>query len=308
MMVANPQQRPGPTEPADSRLGAGSHPVTLPRSEQFALRSRVGRAYRIFVAWPASPPPAEGFGVIYLLDANATFGTMVEAMRMQSRHPGATGVAPALIVGIGYPTEEPFDVERRTYDLTPAAKGGQPGALATGGAAEMLDFIADEVMPVIERRFTTDGARRALVGHSFGGLFVLHALFNRPALFSAYLAASPSIWWQERAILDHERRFYVRGQMTDRVPKVAIMVGELEQVAEPAFPEAGSRRAADLAARRMVDNARDMAGRLAAFGLRVQFSVLAGETHPSSLPIAINRALRLLSEPVPGGVEASEAT
>lgn len=55
--------------------------------------------------------------MIYLLDANSVFGTMVEAMRMQSRRPEKTGVVPAVIVGIGYETDAPFD-PGRYYDFT----------------------------------------------------------------------------------------------------------------------------------------------------------------------------------------------
>ncbi|CDD70721.1 putative uncharacterized protein [Sutterella sp. CAG:397] len=33
------------------------------------------------------------------------------------------------------------------------------------------------------------------MGHSFGGLFALHTMAERPELFDAWVAADPSLWW-----------------------------------------------------------------------------------------------------------------
>ncbi|MBW7460240.1 alpha/beta hydrolase, partial [Paenibacillus sepulcri] len=57
--------------------------VTIPRTVQRVMHSRDGRSeYRICVAYPGEEAPPAGFPVIYLLDANAVFGTMVETMRV----------------------------------------------------------------------------------------------------------------------------------------------------------------------------------------------------------------------------------
>jgi len=48
-------------------------------------------------------------------------------------------------------------------------------------------------------RWIRDAARCA--GHSYGGLFALHALLRRPQFFSRYAAAAPSLWWQDGFIL-----------------------------------------------------------------------------------------------------------
>ncbi len=59
----------------------------VPGTEVREMRSKGGRTYRIFVSFPQEEPPASGFPVIYLLDANSVFGTMAEALRVQSRRP-----------------------------------------------------------------------------------------------------------------------------------------------------------------------------------------------------------------------------
>lgn len=281
--------------------------VTLPATEQRELTARrSGRAYRLMIAHPAGPPPsAAGYPVIYLLDGNAAFGTMTEAVRLRSRRPEATGIASAVVVGIGYPTDEPLDLERRTYDLTPPAErhalGPRPdGSIwpETGGANEFLDVIADEMKPIIARDFAIDPDRQTLFGHSLGGLLVLHALFTRPAMFQTYVAASPSIWWNDRAILREEDAFTkaIAAKALQPAIDVLITVGGREQGLTP--PEAGGdsreMRAAWKQRNRMVDNARELASRLstlAGHGLRAALTEFEDEDHVSVIPAAISRAV-----------------
>ncbi|HYG68165.1 MAG TPA: alpha/beta hydrolase-fold protein, partial [Anaeromyxobacteraceae bacterium] len=64
----------------------------------------------------------------------------------------------------------------------------------SGGADAFLGFLEQEVVPFVEQRYRT-APLRILGGHSFGGLFALHALTERPGLFRAYVAASPTLTW-----------------------------------------------------------------------------------------------------------------
>lgn len=60
-----------------------------------------------------------------------------------------------------------------------------------GGGENFLDFITDELIPLIDGTFrTTD--YRLLAGFSAGGQFVLYTLFEKPEYFSAFIAASAS--------------------------------------------------------------------------------------------------------------------
>lgn len=285
---------------------AGWPPVHLPRSHQRDMVSRKSkRPYRIFVSRPLLPPPDAGYPVIYMLDGNAAFGTMTEAVAMQSARSEATGVAPAIVVGIGYATEVPLEAERRTLDYTPpvdrtALPTRRPDGTPwppTGGAADFLDFIEDDLKPAIACDFPADPRRQALFGHSFGGLFTLYALFTRPGSFQAYVAGSPSIWFGERAILKAERAFASDAQCGWSNLRLLIGVGSLEQSLTPREQEApeNSSRAPWIERNRMVDNAREMASRLAALPhdrLHVEYVEFAGENHGSVVPSLIGRALR----------------
>ena len=49
--------------------------------------------------------------------------------------------------------------------------------------------------PEVKRRLEGRAVTHVLMGHSFGGLFALSTMASRPALFDAWVAADPSLWW-----------------------------------------------------------------------------------------------------------------
>jgi predicted alpha/beta superfamily hydrolase len=72
----------------------------------------------------------------------------------------------------------------------------------SGGADKFRRFLRQEVVPFVEARFRT-GERRAIMGESLAGLFVVDTLLNDPTLFGDYVAISPSLWWDDRRPLAH---------------------------------------------------------------------------------------------------------
>jgi predicted alpha/beta superfamily hydrolase len=55
-------------------------------------------------------------------------------------------------------------------------------------------------MPEVKRRYRTTG-KAVIVGESLAGLFVVETLLLEPALFRGYIALSPSVWWNEGAVV-----------------------------------------------------------------------------------------------------------
>ncbi len=268
------------------------------------MRSPSGRRYELFIAHPVGEPPSPaGYPVLYLLDGNAVFGTAAEIVGLRSRRTEASGIVPSVVVAIGYPTDAPFDLDRRTHDYTPPADVAQlpprpDGAAwpAIGGADEFLDFLISTVRPAIQRMFPVDLQRQALFGHSFGGLFALHALFTQTQAFTHYIAASPSIWWYRSALRDYEAEFCRRVQAAKVDARLLVTIGDREQDltrAETATPGAAIR--AEWKARnRMVDNAHELALRmrqLRSCGLQTSFVAFEGEDHTSVIPASIARAV-----------------
>ncbi len=273
---------------------ATGSPYIVPRSEVRIMRASAGVEYRILVSRPATPPPASGYPVLYLLDGDDSFAIAATTADRLGRHAPRSGIVPGLIVAIGYP-----GASRRTYDYTPEteapARGPDGRKVSSGGAEVFRAFIADELLPAIAREFPVDADRMTLMGHSYGGLFVLDTLFRRPGLFRTYVASSPSIWFGDGEVLRQEASFIAGQRNARRKLDLVLSVGELEQP-EMQSVGAGGRIAADRRApRRMVDDCRVLARRLRTLegsGLSVHFRVLSGETHGTAPLPAIGAARR----------------
>lgn len=286
-----PAQRDAPRLPAAS-------PVTLPEARQFDFESRAGRSYRIFLAEPQGPKPEGGWPVLYLTDANSNFPVLLAAAQRQVRNQ-----LPLVIVGIGYPGDDRTEhMRRRWFDLTPPASpewvaqhAPEMAKLKPGGNDELLAFINSELKPLIESAIPIDQSQQTLFGHSFGALFALHVLFTTPKSFQTYLVASPSIWWNDGAILTEERRFLERfaGKALNR--RVLITAGSLEGIPRPlqGGNPAGSTNW------NMVDTARAMSDRLATAGLTgftAEFRLFPEEAHGSVILPAASRGVRFALE------------
>jgi predicted alpha/beta superfamily hydrolase len=268
-----------------ARAAAQWQPSALHQARQLDITSPItGQTYRIFISIPTTPPPSAGYPVIYSLDGNATFPTLALMARTILRR----GTELPVVVGIGYPGEFDYGMGRGR-DYTPPS--GADGPAKEGGADLFLDFIERELKPLIGTLAPLDPARQALYGHSYGGLCTLHALFTRPAMFQTYLAASPSIWYRERVVLGGMERFGRRVAALPSKPSLMLAVGELEQPSTANGPLQG--RDAVTAARRMVDNARELGERLQKTPTlaRVQFHLLAHEDHGSATFPAMARGL-----------------
>lgn len=264
-------------------------PVTVPAAQQRDLQSaRTGHGYRIFMAVPAVAPPPEGYPVLYVLDGNAAFPVAAFLARSAASRQEVTGHSPPLVVGIGYPGQQDFDVPARRRDYTVG-----PGTPDSGGAEAFLDFLEQEVKPLVEAAHPVDRRRQALFGHSFGGLLVTHALFTRPASFSTFLISSPSIWWQDKVVLRNLPKLL---QSPTR-PRVQISVGALED--DPPKGNYPPEVRALLAQRPMITEARQLAATLGSapgWEGRVAYHELAGEDHgPAWLP-AMSRGMQFFLE------------
>lgn len=163
------------------------------------------RHYRVYVGVPEKTVPPQGFPVFYSLDGNAMLGELTTARLQQLARQPDTPV----IVLLGYATDLRLDVDSRAFDYTPANPHitARRGRWQLGGAQGFLEMLAQQIQPAVARVVPVNPRAQTLFGHSYGGLFVLYALFNRPQLFQHYVAADPAIWEQQGIILDDAQRF-----------------------------------------------------------------------------------------------------
>lgn len=281
-------------------------PVTLAGATFTDMKLGTGdQPHRIFLYRPPRPAPPEGWPVLYMTDGNACFATAVDAQKVQMSYPSGTNVCDGVIVAIGYPTDDAYDPFRRSWDLSPPPGRTYPPFfpdtpdVKTGGGDGFLSAIEDEVKPWVERQVPIDRSRQALFGHSFGGLFVLHALFTRPHAYRRWIAASPAIYWEDAAILATEQAFLERSHVPPGI-ELHLSAGQYESETRIApfhkgRPDEAQRQARALETR-TVELARTMAERWEASpGLAgvARFEEYAGENHMSVLPVALNRAVQI---------------
>jgi predicted alpha/beta superfamily hydrolase len=75
-----------------------------------------------------------------------------------------------------------------------------------GGANNFIKSLEQDIFPHIAKNFRSN-SKRLLMGHSYSGLFVVHAFSTRPDLFDKYLAFSPILWWNNKAIVRDVEKF-----------------------------------------------------------------------------------------------------
>lgn len=135
--------------------------------------------------------PDHRYPVMYVLDGGVHLG----GLAMIQEYYNYFRLPEMIVVGIS-------NRSNRTRDLTPtevATRRGAPIA-ASGGAEQFTRFLAEELIPYIDSRYPT-APHRALIGHSYAGLFTIHTLIHHRDLFTNYIAIDPSLDWDNQHVL-----------------------------------------------------------------------------------------------------------
>lgn len=283
----------------------GDRPATLADSVQRVLRSSSGEAFRISVGYPLGLPPSAGYPLVIVLDANILFGTALEALRLMSF---AEQASPAMLLGIGYPEDDPGSIQRRRLgDFTwPTPEGAidpyhRSLGARIGGAPDFLRFVLDEACAEAAQHVPIDPGNRSIIGYSFGGGFVLGAAFADPGLFQGVASISPTLWWNDAAVPKQVPSYVQRLAALPGRRRLMLAVGALEDEPQRAPADWDDEASNALhAVARTVERTRDLASRIAVDTtghLDLSFRVFEGETHASVAPIAISHALRFLLPP-----------
>ena len=156
----------------------------------YALTSSIYERDREINVWlpPGYDDSTTAYPVLYLLDGGVTFQDFhhISGIAQLGTVNGTT--RDVIVVGIA-------SADRRNELALPTEDPELIARYPTQGQSDRFRrFIADEVQPFIEGRFRTSG-ETALMGESLGGLFVVETFLKEPQLFDAYVAVSPSLWW-----------------------------------------------------------------------------------------------------------------
>ena len=272
-----------------------SVPVVLANAERLDFKSEVnGRSYSMSVALPLVQVPEKGCPVLYVLDGHWYFASAVEAVRANAPE--------VVVVGVSYPEDDvyvesvlaqhrplPAHLARecgpkvvaslqRMYDLSlPISDEVIALDFLTdhgltskdlGGVDNFLKTLETEVKSRVAAMIRIDSSNQAIFGHSLGGLAVLHALFAVPNTYRTFIASSPVIWWNEKAVLAAEASFGEAVRAGTAGPRVLITMGGEEETPDPRIAARSKldfgRYAALLRKHRMVESARELTERLKA--------------------------------------------
>ncbi|MCF6403066.1 PA14 domain-containing protein [Chitinophaga filiformis] len=139
------------------------------------------RLLQVFVPKGYKPGSTNKYDVLYVLDGGNWNTGLIN--KVQQFLEGEGYMPPTIVVSI-------LGIDRNK-DLTPTHINDWK---TSGGAANFLRFIKDELIPYINKEYPSNGDN-TLWGHSLGGLFVINALLNEPKTFKSYIAVDPSLWW-----------------------------------------------------------------------------------------------------------------
>ena len=193
-------------------LLAAVQPLTI--GDTFTIQSAaLDETRRINVYSPAAYTADARLPVLYMPDGGLAEDFLHVAGLVQVLTGNGT-MRPFILVGIE-------NTERRR-DLTGPTENGKDKTIAprVGGSAKFREFIRDELMPEIEKRYRTT-KERAIVGESLAGLFVLETFVREPALFDTYIAFDPSVWWNDGKLVDEAKKRFSENPLKDRTVYVA---------------------------------------------------------------------------------------
>lgn len=258
-------------------------PAHVPYSYEAELVS-THTQHRYRIQWTVvGEQPSDGYPVLYLLDGDTTFAPAAIAAHSLLVNKISGQNTPLLIVGIGYPNGQLLDLNKRAKDYTPALRAGasMQEQQKFGGADAFLQFIDEELTAFLQAHTPINNKKKAIFGHSYGGLFAAYSLLNYPQKFQYHIISSPSIWWHDKRLLDFANHY----QQVKNIP-VRLTVGALEKVRD----ENDIRRKQ----RDMYGNWQAFAQQLQQHGAKVTQQVYEGETHGSVIFKALIDGLQSL--------------
>ena len=245
--------------------------------ERHVVHSEILGAERgLWVRVPASYASSKEYRrypVLYVLDGNLFFHPFTGVVRQLSTD--VTPLIPEMIV-VGIDSLDRLKDSTPTQSLIGPDGKESPVWQASGGAEAFQQFLEAELIPYVDREFSTSDYR-VLAGYSLTGLPVVHNLLTRPNVFDSHIVLDGSIWWDQFHILDLARQSIA--EETFNYNQLVVVTTEQRYPAPYITVEAGGRELVNLL------------HEAAPTGLSVSHFELEKETHHNLAAIGLYRAL-----------------
>ncbi|MEO5912287.1 MAG: alpha/beta hydrolase-fold protein [Pelobium sp.] len=208
------------------------------------------RTLNIYLPQGYHPDSTKKYPVIYVLDGSVGEDFIHIAGLVQfGSFPWVEMLPESIVVGIA-------NVDRRrdfTYPtLVEKDKMDFP---TTGSSVKFINYIADDLQPLIEKRYKTT-REKIVIGQSLGGLLATEILFKKPDLFTNYIIVSPSLWWDNESLLKinptfkSKHKVYVavgnEGEVMERTAKTLFQKLEGDPMITPYFNFFGDKDHANI--------------------------------------------------------------
>jgi len=216
------------------------------------------------------------YPVIYLLDGSADEDFIHIAGLVQFNSFEWVNQVPKSIV-VGIATVD----RRRDFTFPTTIEADKKKFPTTGHSDRFMAFLGNELQPYIEKKYKTTTSK-TIIGQSLGGLLITEILFKKPTLFNKYVIVSPSLWWDNGALLNQDSKISERS--FNQQTKVYIAVGK-EGLTPTEIP------------RVMEVDANLLAEKIKGFNnqnVKVYFDYLPQENHATILHQAVSNSFKFL--------------
>ncbi len=211
----------------------------IPVHDTFKIESKQVGETRVINVWtPLNYASGnDSLPVLYMADGgiNEDFphiaNTIAELIKSKS-------IAPIILVGIEN------TVRRRDLSGPTQVAKDKEIAPVVGGSSNFRNFIKDELIPEINKKYRTT-KEKGIIGESLSGLFVMETLIQTPEMFDFYIAFDPSLWWNNHYLVktakeslaklptENKRLWFAGSSATD----ISVYTNELAKILEKENPK-----------------------------------------------------------------------
>ncbi len=176
--------------------------------KKYSIKSNIlneTRSYNVYLPPSYQSTPNKKYIVAYVLDGDKSKFHEVSGIvqSMNSIQHLKMQIPELIVVGI--------ENTNRTRDFTPThslnylEQENIAAFSSSGKANDFMKFLEKELMPKIDSTYRTL-SKNIVIGHSFGGLFAIHALLESRNLFDYFILIDPSWHWDHNYIGKRARK------------------------------------------------------------------------------------------------------
>ena len=216
------------------------------------------------------------YPVIYLLDGSADEDFIhIAGLVQYNSFEWVNRLPKSIVVGIA-------TVDRkRDFTFPTTIESDQKKYPTSGHSDRFIAFLQNELQPFIAKKYRTNSSK-TLIGESLGGLLASEILLKTPVLFNKYIIVSPSLWWDNGSLLDHDAQLLQKSftRQTD------IYIG----VGKEGLTPTEKPRVMEVDANILADKIKQSKSK----GVKVYFDYLTQENHGTVMHQAVSNAIGIL--------------